>query len=348
MSGIRRATKAAVIICGALLLSALVTLGVNQISFLNLYTTRFAFEPGPWFSEHIAPSVGMTNSCLIVGASTAREGFDTTILGEYLPQLTIINAATTGGNIEVAEVQAQILSRYGVRAKCIIVGLHPFLMMAETPPLLASTGYLAHLKFADILTLSDHEAVVREFRQILETVVLPLKTHADRLNKLVRFRIFQFQNKYRSHPLLLNAYEYFADEFKSGANAYYDGIHARPEDVAELIRMRYNTYTFGSTAPEVSFERALTLFQKEAEHVFVVTMPNQDALLGLNAKGKLKCDRIIKANGITQIDCSHLVPNEYFIDDVHLDREGRRILSNALGRIISKIDAALPDRVSCN
>ena len=348
MSGSRRAAKAATIICGALFLSTLVALSLNQINFLNLYTTRFAFEPGPWFSEHIAPSVGKPNYCLIVGASTAREGFDTKILSEYLPELTIVNAATTGGNIEVAEVQAQILSRYGVHAKCIIVGLHPFLMMAETPPLLASTGYLAQLRLTDVLLLSDHAAVSREFSQILETVTLPLKAHADRLNKLVRFWIFQLQEEYRSHPLPLNAYEYFVDEFRSGANAYYDGTHVRPEALAELIRMRYQTYTYDSTTPEISFERALTLFRKEADHVFVVTMPNQEALLGLNSKGKLKYDRAIEGSGITQIDCSSLVPNEYFIDDVHLDREGRRILSNAIGKILPKIGAAFPDRISCN
>ena len=170
MSGIRRVARAATIICAALLLSACVALALNQISFLNLYNAPLAFEPGPWFAEHIAPSVGVPNYCLIVGASTAREGFDTEILGNYLPELKIVNAATTGGNIEVAEVQAQILSRYGIRAKCIIVGLHPFLMMAEGPPLPASTGYLAHLRLTDVMLLSDRAAVVRESPQIRKTV----------------------------------------------------------------------------------------------------------------------------------------------------------------------------------
>jgi hypothetical protein len=348
MSGTRLAARAATIIGGALVLSALVALGLNQINFLNLYTTGFAFEPGPWFAEHIAPSVGKPNYCLIVGPSTAREGFDTKILGKYLPELTFVNAATTGGNIEVAEVQAQILARYGINAKCIIVGLHPFLMMAETPPLLASTGYLAHLNFTDLFLLSDHAAVSQEFRQILETITLPLKAHADRINKLVRYWVFQIQERYRLNPLSLSAYEYFADEFKSGANAFYDGTHIKSEALAELIRMRYQTYTYDSPAPEVSFNRALTLFRKEAEHVYVVTMPNNNVLLGLNAKGKLKYDRAIEANGVTQIDCSDLVPNEYFIDDVHLDPEGRRLFSNAIGRILSKTEAALPDWVSCN
>ena len=258
-----------------------------------------------------------------------------------------MNAATTGGNIEVAEVQAQILQRYGVHAKCIIAGWHPLLMMAENPPLLASTGYLAQLRLTDILSLSDRPAVMRESTEILETIILPLKAHADRLNKLVRSWIFQTQGKYRPHPLPVNAYEYFADEFGSGANAFYDGTHVRPEAVTELTRTRYQSYSYNSAAPEISFRKALALFRSEADVTIIVTMPNQDTLFELNAKGKSSYERAIEESGVTHIDCSSLVANSYFIDDLHLDGEGRRIFSNAIGKILARTLSYPEKQVSC-
>ena len=74
MSRLRHAIKATAIVISALSLSTLVSLNLNQINFIDLYTKRFGFDPGPWFSEHIAPAIGKPNFCIIVGASTAREG----------------------------------------------------------------------------------------------------------------------------------------------------------------------------------------------------------------------------------------------------------------------------------
>jgi hypothetical protein len=128
---------------------------------------------------------------------------------------------------------------------------------------------------------------------------------------------------------------------------YYDGTHSNPDAVADLIKLRYRTYTYDSDATEISFKRALTLFSTEADAVFLVTMPNQSTLQELNAKGKSSYDRAIKESGVSEIDCSSLVPDAYFIDDAHLDGDGRRILSNTIGRILSKNIAHPPKQIAC-
>lgn len=347
MSGSRRALKAATIVGGALLLMTVVSLSLNEISALRLYERSVAFEPGPWFAEHIAPSISNPNSCIIVGASTAREGFDPEALTKSLLGLSFLNASTTGGNIEVAEIQAQILHRYGVRAKCILVGVHPFLMMDQSPPLLASTGYLAQLTIVDVLSLSDRAAVGRDINQILQTIILPLKVHADRLNKLLRVWIFEIQSELRTKPLPLSSYEYFGDEFRPGAGAHYDGSHTNPAAVAEMTQTRYRTYTYRTKAPETSFRRALALFQSQADTVIVVTMPSQTSLRELNSSGSSSYKNAIRESNVAEIDCSSFVPDVYFIDDAHLDAPGRGILSNAIARILPKVIDASPKQMNC-
>lgn len=347
MSGSKRAMRAATIVCGSVLLMTIVSLSLTEISALRLYERSVAFEPGPWFAEHIAPSIGNPNSCIIVGASTAREGFDAEALTKSLPRLLFLNASTTGGNIEVTEIQAQILRRYGVRAKCILVGVHPFLMMDQSPPLLASTGYLAQLTVADLLSLSDRAAVGREIIQILQATVLPFKAHADRLNKLLRIWIFELQSELRTNPLPLSSYEYFADEFRPGAGAHYDGSHSSPAAVAEMTQTRYRTYTYESNAPEASFRRALALFRAQAENVIVVTMPSQTSLRELNSSGSGSYKSAIRESGVAEIDCSSLVPDVFFIDDAHLDVGGRRILTDAIAHILPKVMESSPSEMKC-
>ena len=349
MSNVWRATKAAQYAASLIGILMLASIGIGQISFLNFYLTRFAFEPGPWFSEHLAPALADSNHCLIVGLSTAREGFDPAILERSVPGTKFLNGATTGGNIEVVEVQAQILARYGVHPKCVIVGVHPFLMTAEFPPLLASTGYLAHLGFPDVFLLSNRWLPRREFQQVAEAMVLPLKLHSDRLNKLVRYGMFRLQERFRSEPLSINAYEYFKDEFTSGANAHYDDIHEAPERVAELTRARYDNYTsFTSRIPVQSFRRALAMIRKRTGTVFVVSMPNQKALAGLNARGQARYDEALGEADVVQVDCSGLVSDEHFIDDAHLDKEGRRILSSAIGKIVTGATSNSAKKLSCS
>ena len=221
-------------------------------------------------------------------------------------------------------------------------------MTVSYPLVIVSTGYLAHLGFPDAFLLSDLSFLRREFSQVFQAMVLPLRLHADRLNKLVRYRMFQLQERFRSGPLPIDAYQYFKDEFKSGANAYYDDIHADPERVTELIKMRYGTYNFTSQVPVESFQRALALIRKQTGIVLIVAMPNQKALADLNARGQAKYDEAIGETGAIQIDCSRLVADEHFIDDAHLDREGRRILSNAIGKILPSAMSGSARKVSCN
>ncbi len=348
MSKFRGAARAAQQIALAVGMLMLVSIGIAQISFLGLYSERFAFEPGPWFSEHIAPAMDGPNHCVILGASTAREGFDTATLESSVPGVKFLNAATTAGNIELVEVQARILARYGVRPRCVIVGVHPLLMTVSYPLVIVSTGYLAHLGIPDAFLLSDLSFLRREFTQVFRSTVLPLKLHADRLNKLVRYKVFQLQQRFRSKSLPITAYQHFDDEFKSGANAYYDDVHAAPERVAELIKMRYETYDYTSQLPVASFRKALTMLRKEAGTVFVVALPNQNALEGLNAKGQAKYDEAIKSADIIRIDCSRLVADEHFIDDIHLDKNGRRILSNAIGKILTSAMSSSAKTFSCS
>lgn len=342
-----RVVKAASIVGCAFLLLVLVSFAANEISFLRTYQRGFAFEPGPWFVEHVLPAIGDPNSCIVVGASTAREGFDPDVLAKFVPGRTFVNASTTGGNIEVAEIQAQILRHYGAQARCIVVGVHPFLMMDQTPPPLVKTGYLPHLGISDIMSLSDQATVWSDVEPIAQTLVLPLKTHSDRLNKLLRVWIFEAQNRVRTRPLSLSSYEYFADEFRPGANAHYDGTHSPPDAVATLTRSRYQTYTFNSRTTEASFKRALATFRTEASFVLVVTMPTRSSIYDLDAKGHLSYQRALSESNVLEIDCSKLVPDAYFIDDVHLDPQGRQLLSNTVGPILSKLIADPSQHVSC-
>ena len=328
-----------VVFC-ALLLSGIIAVGIDQIGLLGLYERRFAFEPGPWFAEHLAAAVDRPGTCIIVGASTAREGLDPGLLTQSLPGVQFINAATTGGNIEVLEVQAQIVARYGLHPKCVVLGVQPWQLFAEDPPYLHSTGYLAHLRLQDVAALIDRSSMLREIRRLVRAFLIPLDKHALRLNKLVRYYIYSLQNMTRTHPLSLRAYEYFEDEFKRSEDLLYLGaphyLVERPDDISKRF-VYYDKYTYTSTTPERSFERALDLFTVHSERVFVVTMPDSTLMSELNRKGQAAYSRILSRARITGLDCSGLVPDEYFIDETHVDATGRRMVSTRVAQFLSKV-----------
>src|SRR5579864_3087188 len=148
MSRLRNAGVALGLIVGSAGLSILIALALDFNQSVWLYSFRFSFLPGPWFGERIAASWSDPGrSCLIVGASTAREGFDAKQLERLLPDTAFYNAGTTGGNTSVLEIQAAILEHYGLHYRCIIVPIHPWLLFVkqEAVPNLKTTEYASQL-----------------------------------------------------------------------------------------------------------------------------------------------------------------------------------------------------------
>ena len=72
--------KASGIVVLAALVTATVAFLVDYAFLLGAYEKRFAFRPAGWFAERLATTEDPEKSCLIMGASTARQGFDPLVL----------------------------------------------------------------------------------------------------------------------------------------------------------------------------------------------------------------------------------------------------------------------------
>jgi len=351
MSALRQSAKALSIVLAAIAISFLSSLAVDRISFLDFYRERFSFQPGSWFAEAVS-KVDSVNGCLVVGASTAREGIDAAILSERREFGSVINAATTGGNIEVLEIQAQILSRYGKHLKCVIAGVHPWLLFENDPPRVVSTGYLAHLRLNDVLELTDHSTLMLEKWDAIRLSLIPLGKHAQRLNKLVRFWIYSLQTKWREKPLALKSFEFFPGELNAPGNSLYpagtDLLADRPELIKSRLENEYPSYVFDKGPAETSFRRALEVFKSHASQVFIVIMPDTPLIETFNKKGIPAFNRVVFQASVKIIDCSKLsLANSFFLDETHLKPSGRQILSSAISRTLGREAGSLPVEGDC-
>ena len=205
MEKIRNAGFAFILVLGALLVSIAITMVINTHSFLELYTKDFHFRPGPRFAARLISSMpAQDQTCLIIGSSTAREGLDPAIIEKAQDGVKIINAATTGGNTTVQEIQMSIIDRFNLHYRCIIVQVHPWLLYQNSVavPDLEQVQYDVLLDAGSMARLSFMQADKVNIPLALAYIV-PMKKHAAQLNLFARKELHDLHNAAFSEDLPL-------------------------------------------------------------------------------------------------------------------------------------------------
>lgn len=309
---------------------------------LSAYETRFSFVPGHWFGQRVADLARQSSeACIIIGASNAREGFEPIVLGQAVSGTRFVNAATTGGNNEVLEVQSAILERYGIRPKCAVVGASSWTMFRDGSPSITSEEYLGLLEWTDVLNISSRPLLTREGPWIAAGLLLPLKAQARQLNRLVRWNIHNLRNATIS-KLPISNMESFPDELKPADDYLYldtpPHLFADWEKLVDASAPWYPASRYGGALQDQSFRKTLDRLISLSERVVVVVTPQTEILSPAVASGSPYFWALMKeyAGRIDIIDCSTLDAPKLFVDEGHLTAEGRNIMSGEVGAILAE------------
>jgi len=344
MNRIRNACVALALVAGFAGLSVLIALAADVKQAVRLYSIRFNFLPGPWFGEHIAATLSDSDkSCLIVGASTAREGFDPKQLEQLVPDTKFYNAGTTGGNTSVFEIEAAILEHYRLHYRCIIVPMHPWLLFENENAIanLTTTEYASQLDLKQLNDLSFDPLGSGDRSRVLATFLVPFMKHAAQLNRILRNALFTVHTSWFQDELPRSSYELYADELKPATETFYHDIPLNRDTVVNFLKQAhfYDPKIYGHRPPVVSLDRALELFSRHTDHLVLVKMPDSTLLASPNQFGSPSFDTVIAKykSLMTYMDCSTLLADEFFIDSTHLNSHGRARLSAVVGAALKDL-----------
>lgn len=341
--GLDRAWRAGLMLAVCVLISAAAAAAVRSAAhplLLRAYSQRFSFMPGHWFGERVAVLSGhQSPSCVILGASNAREGFDPEIIEAATPGILVVNAATTGGNNEVLEVQSAILKHNRIRPRCVIAGISTWSMFRNGSPLITAEEYLGLMDWDDVLGLSAKPLLSKEGPRIVFGLVLPLRGEAKQLNRVARSAIKRVRQasigalpdgRYETHP----------GELKPADNYLY--LHTAPhlvQDWAKLVersRPWYFPSRYGGQLQERSLRTTLNRLLGLSPDVLLVITPQTPILSPASRAGSPYFWEVIESyrGRITLVDCSGFRDLSLFIDEGHLGAQGRAQMSAEVGQIL--------------
>jgi hypothetical protein len=348
LMAVRRVVQAIVILVSAILLTAAVSWAADLTILVRAYETRFNFRPGSWFGERIARSEPTSQTCIIIGSSTARQGLDPEILAKLVPGTRFLNAGTTGGTMDVLEIQSQIIARYGRKYRCIIAAIHPWMLRTLGRPEIVSSEYIAHLRLTDLLSLTGRWWVWDEAGKLSLAFLLPLKKHAPQFNRLVRRTIYELQVMIGPGHSIAR-YESFDQELRPSNDFVYED---NPKQLVTLGREAVRKYLvdlgwfdrshYASPEPTVSFERFLRVLQPYADHIILISMPSSVLWDEINALVRSRYKSVVERlpNNVSVVNCENGLTDPEFVDHAHANDDGRKVLSVAIGSILGKLLAS--------
>lgn len=344
MPGLREAAKAAAMLIALLLIGAAFSQLLRTALWSELrdsYRHSFSWAPGSHFGRSILTLRARgRDACVILGNSAAREALDPSILATRNPSRTFVNAATTGGNNMVFELQAQLLAAHHVRPRCTILAMNSWNMFSDGAPQIATDDYLALLDWDDLAALSYSPFLAREGPRIAAGLVLPLKPQGKQINRMLRRQIWAWRAA-AGEPLPLSRLAYFPGELDRPQAYLYAGkadiLMARWAELVARNREYYDPARYGGRPEKASLAAALETLSQRSRETVIVILP-QSAIL---ERASRIADPAFHAAfapyrpKIGLIDCSSVNAAGYFHDEGHLNAAGRSALSKAFAAALA-------------
>ena len=343
--GLRDSLRAAMMLVVALAVSSVFAAAIRffaQPQLLDAYATRFQFVPGHWFAKSIIElKRNDRNTCVVLGASNGREGFDARILERNAPGVSFLNAATTGGNNEVVDLQSVILERHDLRPRCAIVAFSTWTMFRNGSPELAAEEYVSLLDWGEVIALPSRPLLTLEGHHIAARLILPLRSYARQLNLLVRVEIHRVRAKWLG-LLPVSRYESFKSELQPPDDYLYQRTPPHLMQDWEKLVARSQAFSsssrYGGALQETAMRRSLDrLLRLTDGQVAIVITPQTPILDPASKSAKPYFDRVMRAYAgrIAMIDCTSLRDLSLFVDEGHLTAHGRAILSTEVGEVLA-------------
>ncbi len=294
--------------------------------------------------------------CFLVGPSTVREAFDSTIMNESVSDLTFLNGGTSGGSILQYEVMAELIEQSGVRPQCVVVGLNSWMLISRKLQLNAF-GYTDFLDLTNgpSLVCYEHEDLrVGAEKKIRANTIWPYHRTSRHIGKLLRSAIYASQTKLSwNEPRELSAYSLWHRELGRTQNFRYDD--REPLDRAKCDRLlqlfekegMFEPTSYGHAEHLNALRSTLDRLMALAEHVIVVKMPeNSFGREVLEPFASDALDAVLteyEGEGVAVLDMTSVLPDSAFRDVGHLLSSARPDFSRlAAKRIVEQLGIDAP------
>lgn len=343
IAGLRQALKAAAMLIALLLICAAFSQSLRTMlrpELRDSYRHDFSWTPGSHFGRSIvALRTNDREACVILGNSAAREALDPSILSAHLPQHAFVNAATTGGNNMVFELQARLLKAHSVHPHCTILAMNSWNMFSNGAPQIVADDYLALLDWGDLTALSYSPLLSGEGPRTAVGLILPLKPQGKQINRVLRQRLWEWRIA-GGEKLPLSRLAYFPGELDRSETYLYLG---KPDTLktqwAALVarnREYYDPARYGGRSEQKSMAATLETLSQISDETLIVILPQSSILERAShiADPGFRTAIAPYRSKVRLVDCSAVKAIGYFHDEGHLNVRGRAILSQALAEAL--------------
>ncbi len=277
---------------------------------------------------------------LIVGASSAREGFDEGLLAQARPGWRFVNGGLAGGSVRTLELAELMVRRSAARPAAIVLALHPFFSRPLNQDVVA-LGYTDFFDAFDGGELFGYQAagsgqeVARG--ELRANALFPPRRHARLLGRRLRAGLAAAHRAaYWGPPLAPEAFEVVEADTRPMSEYRFEGSGEGLE--AMLRRWQRAGYfdpaTYERPGLAEQLDDLLARLRAEGRQLAVVLMPEHSALRERRATFRPeRFDRSVAAaaaSGAQVLDYAALLPDDGFLDLAHVSAEGRVALSRAL------------------
>lgn len=362
-SGFRSVLKAAVIVGCAASICFGFARTLDAMPWSWLYQNQFSFVPGHWFRSQLnEASRHAADTCVLLGASVVREGFDSDQLSSEVPGVRFVNLATTGGfsPMDVLDIESRILAQAGGRYRCIILGMNNFYLRQFDSKAyeLVTTDYLSQVPI-DLLGASRVWAGGSDKRSMVGRLMVPFGRNSVIAQRWWRYGLYNLKKSVSRHLVDAADYEVQPNEFKPAVQFQYSGRPSIFEQNVGRARKEFADHgleqpaSYYDPAPAKVFGQTIDRLSKLSDHVMVVTMPLSSVYESVENVSKYAFDSArlgVKKASFLRCSIAGVDEKLLFYDTSHLNAEGRKRLSSSLSqhlRLPLDGNSSLPSNGDC-
>jgi hypothetical protein len=362
-SGFRSILKAAVIVGCAASISFGFARALDAVSWSWIYQNQFSFVPAHWFRSQLTEaSTDAAETCVLLGVSVTREGFDSDQLSSEVPGVRFVNLATTGGYspMDVLDIESRILAQAGGKYRCIIVGMNNFYFRQFDSKAyeLVKTDYLSQVPI-ELLGAARVWAGGSSKLSIVSRLMIPFGRNSVIAQRWWRFGLYNLRKSVSPDLTNAAAYEVEPNEFKPAVQFQYLGLPSIFEHNVDRARQEIVDHqldlptSYSDPVPPKVFRQTIDRLSSLSDHVMIVTVPLSSVYQSVEKVSKYASDaaRLGVKNAVF-LRCSVGGDDErlLFYDTSHLNAEGRKRLSSNLSpqlRFLLNGNSALPPNSGC-
>lgn len=361
--GWRSATLALRNVMAMLVLLGFATLTFSEVAKRLAYRTDYQFIPGQYTGKVLQQirSEQAPSRCVILGASTAREGFDVRRLSELVDQTRFYSIATTaamsaGG---VLNMQAQVLDNFAYRFDCIVLGLHPFMLFKTQPKSMDvfKSDYASQLSTAQVFEFERAESAYRPLMwgRVVAHATIPNARHAPILRKHLFNGLFEAESLLSGNNPPLSKYELRRNELGHYGTVfrYLDKESRHTPRFFERREQRLKGLKAdqpGSYRDPLSlalFRDTIQTLSELTDRLVIVSLPTSAVFDTVNAVSTPFFEaELARFSGRVEYvicDVDAQPPADVFHDTIHVKERGRHLLTNSLAALL--IDDTAPGTI---